>query len=56
MQMYHKHDILTAQQQVTDPNPLFELARTSRDLKVSPNTVSLCTVYQHKRITGNQFF
>jgi hypothetical protein len=36
MQMYHKHNILISEQQVTDTNPLFELACTLRDLQRVP--------------------
>jgi len=36
MQMYHKHNILIAEQQVTDTNPQFELDRTPSDLQRIP--------------------
>jgi len=36
MLIYHKHDILIAEQQVIDKNPLYELDRTSRDLQSTP--------------------
>ena len=33
MLIYHKHNILISEQQVTDTNPLFDLAYISRDLQ-----------------------
>jgi len=33
MPIWHKHDILIAEQQVIDKNPLYDLARTTRDLQ-----------------------
>lgn len=36
IQAYYKNNILNAEQQVIDTNPLYELSRTSRDLQRVP--------------------
>jgi hypothetical protein len=36
MQMYNKHNILIAEQQVIDTNPLIEITSASRDLQCNP--------------------
>jgi len=40
MNMHYKQGLLIHEQQVTDTNPLFDLATIPRDLQTSPNSSS----------------
>ena len=52
MNMHYKQDLLIPEQQVTDTNPLFDLATIPRDLQTtSPNSSSQPAV-PHTHTTG----
>jgi hypothetical protein len=47
MQVFHQHKLLINEQNISDINPLYELAETSRIplQKMHPNSVSFCTAH-----------
>jgi hypothetical protein len=52
MHIHHKHNILIPEQQVTDTNPLFNLAYTPHDLQHIPWLISFLHRELHAHTTG----
>jgi len=52
MHMLHKHNILTSEQQVTDTNPLFDLARIPHNLQRPSQHSNFLHGELHTRTTG----
>jgi hypothetical protein len=56
MDMHHKQGSLTPEQQVTDTNPLFDLAIAPPDLYNLPHTVVLNTTQMTHKSQGKSRF